>query len=546
MSEVNLNFSVVPVEATLVVTTNDIIFTPTPINMTLYSGSAPIPPAGTGGNTQIQYNNSGVFAGSNSFTFNNTTTTVNITTANVNVLNTNGFNATVANVHITGGTNGYVLQTDGTGNLGWTAMGGGGGGNGVPGGANTQVQFNNAGTFGGVSGFTYDTSTQTLSAPKLYGNGSALYNLSGGSVVGAVYEAFHANAADVANSVAGANVVGIVASATVAANVVNPTQGNITGVGTLTNLGVSGNVTVGNTLTTNQLTANNANLGASVNAGYFIGDGSLLTNLSIAGGSFISNGNSNITFATSGSNAAISINGTSNVVVISTANSAFTSNIATTKNITASGNITGSSITGNGIGITNILAENISGTVANATYAANSTYSLQSNNASYATFIAGGGTGYQPNITRIGTTVFTTQLTNSTQTLSGTVYTYDLTLGQIQTYTGTPTANIQLNVRGNAAATFANTIPNNSSFTGKIILKNGFGNTYTISDIKIDNVSQLVNIRWGNYTGNATSGPQNIVPPAGCTTEYTILITKNSTGTLTTYIDSRNYNITSV
>jgi hypothetical protein len=66
----------------------------------------------------------------------------------------------ISNVKITGGLNGYVLQTDGTGNLSWTA--GGGGGNGTPGGSNTQIQFNNAGTFGGTANLTYNSSNNTV------------------------------------------------------------------------------------------------------------------------------------------------------------------------------------------------------------------------------------------------------------------------------------------------------------------------------------------------------------------------------------------------
>ena len=69
----------------------------------------------------------------------------------------------VANLHITGGSNGYVLQTDGAGNLTWTAQTGGGGGNGTPGGANTQVQYNNAGSFGGSAAFTFDRTSNVLS-----------------------------------------------------------------------------------------------------------------------------------------------------------------------------------------------------------------------------------------------------------------------------------------------------------------------------------------------------------------------------------------------
>jgi hypothetical protein len=105
--------------------------------------------------------------------FSNTTIT---STANSNItISPNGtgtFNVTgvsnlgpAGNVKITGGTNGYYLQTDGAGNLSWAA--GGGGGNGSPGGANTEIQFNNAGTFSGVANLTYDYTTSTL---NLVGN----------------------------------------------------------------------------------------------------------------------------------------------------------------------------------------------------------------------------------------------------------------------------------------------------------------------------------------------------------------------------------------
>jgi hypothetical protein len=56
--------------------------------------------------------------------------------------------------------NGYYLQTDVNGVLSWAAGGGGGGGS--PGGSNTQVQFNDAATFGGEAAFTYDKTTYTL------------------------------------------------------------------------------------------------------------------------------------------------------------------------------------------------------------------------------------------------------------------------------------------------------------------------------------------------------------------------------------------------
>lgn len=94
----------------------------------------------------------------------------------------------VGNVKIAGGTNGYVLQTDGAGNLTWTAQSGGGG-NGSVAGSNTQVQFNDAGSFGGNSGFTFNKTTGVFTAPFLSGNGNGLSNIQGANVTGTVANA---------------------------------------------------------------------------------------------------------------------------------------------------------------------------------------------------------------------------------------------------------------------------------------------------------------------------------------------------------------------
>jgi len=91
----------------------------------------------------------------------------------------------VANLHITGGSNGYVLQTDGTGNLTWTAQTGGSG-NAAPAGANTQIQYNDAGNLGATAGFTFNNTSNTLSVPGniQMGNTSGIYSSSAGYVVG--------------------------------------------------------------------------------------------------------------------------------------------------------------------------------------------------------------------------------------------------------------------------------------------------------------------------------------------------------------------------
>ena len=73
------------------------------------------------------------------------------------------------------GTSAQVLSTNGSGTLSWATAGGGG----TPGGSTTQVQYNNAGAFGGISGVTTDgtriTHATTLSVggatPSTSGSG---------------------------------------------------------------------------------------------------------------------------------------------------------------------------------------------------------------------------------------------------------------------------------------------------------------------------------------------------------------------------------------
>jgi hypothetical protein len=110
----------------------------------------------------------------------------------------NVFLGDVSNIHITGGLNGYVLSTDGAGNLSWTAGGGNGGGNGVPGGSNTQVQYNDNGLFGGSAFLTFNESTNTFQvAGNLVANstqiGAGVYKFSTSSVYAATTSSTAAN-----------------------------------------------------------------------------------------------------------------------------------------------------------------------------------------------------------------------------------------------------------------------------------------------------------------------------------------------------------------
>lgn len=73
-----------------------------------------------GSNTQVQFNDSSSFGGSAGFTFDKTTTTL---TANNFIATSTANLGSNANITITGGTNGQVLTTNGSGALSWSAGG---------------------------------------------------------------------------------------------------------------------------------------------------------------------------------------------------------------------------------------------------------------------------------------------------------------------------------------------------------------------------------------------------------------------------------------
>jgi hypothetical protein len=108
--------------------------------------------------------------------------------------------ATTANVVIGGGTNGYVLSTNGAGLTSWVAQTGGGG----------TYGDSNVVTLMGAFGSNTITTTGLIT-----GNGGGLSNIAGANVSGVVANATHSTISDSANSVAVANVSGIGNIATV-------------------------------------------------------------------------------------------------------------------------------------------------------------------------------------------------------------------------------------------------------------------------------------------------------------------------------------------
>jgi hypothetical protein len=380
MSDINLDFIVANNNINFTVAPNDITFTPSDIQLSFFGGGLGVP---GGSNTQLQYNNGGLLGGVANTSFNGSVLSLgspnnisitggsanyalqtdgagnlswgSIANANyasfaniANIANlANSLNAlSITNVVIGGGLNGYYLQTDGTGNLTWSA-GTGGGGNGSPGGANTQIQFNDAGAFGGNVGFTFDKINGNVSLPN--------------------------------------------------------------------NLSVIGDIGAGN-----------------ITANYFIGNGSLLTGINVV--------QSNL------------VNGTSNI------------------NVEANGNVT-TSVAGN----SNITIVTGTGSNINGYLTINGTTSLQQ----------------------------AKEKVNANATGSTGTVNFDILSSAILLKTANASSNFDINVRGNSTTTLNSVMSNNESLTCTYINKLG-ASTYYATSLLIDSVAQSV--KWDTAGGPPSSG----------------------------------------
>jgi hypothetical protein len=197
---------------------------------------------------------------------------------------------TVNDIRIGGGLNGYYLVTDGTGNLSWVS--GGGSGSGVVAGSNTQIQYNNAGSFGSTAGFTFNSATNLLSTP---GAVTATGNIQGANLVtgGVLSVTGNANignigASGLITSTGNLNAGNIITAGVVSATG-NITSGNlvtggvisVTGNANVGNLGTavitaSGNITGGNIVTGGVISATgNANIGNIGTAGLVLATGNI-------------------------------------------------------------------------------------------------------------------------------------------------------------------------------------------------------------------------------------------------------------------------------
>jgi hypothetical protein len=149
-----------------------------------------------GSNLQIQFNLAGNFAGSNTLAFNPLTgrlQTYGLDVTTDLALDPNAF-------HLTGGNTGYILQTDGQGNVSWVPTPQSGG-NVTVAGVSKNIQYNNNSALGASANFNWDESNSRM----VVGNNSSNVTLTTAGNVNAValnvgYTTITANTIKAANS----------------------------------------------------------------------------------------------------------------------------------------------------------------------------------------------------------------------------------------------------------------------------------------------------------------------------------------------------------
>ena len=353
----------------------------------------------------------------------------------------------VGNLYIPGGALGYGLVTDGSGNLSWSAVTTG---NGVVGGVNTQVQFNNAGLFGGNTGFTFDNVTGIFTSPFLAGDGNGLANIPAANISGTIANANYATYSGTANTLSSSG---------------NANIGNIgvTGGVFATTLSATGNANIGNIGTGIMTATGNANVGNLGTTGVFA------TTLSATGNANVGNLGTSAIIATTVSatgNANVGNIGTTGVfaTTISATGNANIGNIGTAGILSVSGNAT--------VGGNVIISGNLS-VLGNTTY-----YNVTSFNVQDPIISLGGGANGVP-------------LTTNDGKDRGTALEY---------YAGTPITAFMGWDNSNSEFAFGS----NVSLSSEVATFNTFGN------IRADTVLSNIVGATANFTSNINSGNANL------------------------------------
>jgi hypothetical protein len=409
----------------------------------------------------------------------------------------------------------------------------------VPG-ANTQVLFNNNGNAGASSGLTFDAASNILSAAgnvtasRFIGNGSTLSSITASNIVGTVANATFATSAGTVATVT-TNAQPNITSVGTLSNVF--TSGQVSATGNITTSGVflgtfagniSGNLTVPGSNT--QVIYNDAgNAGASAGFTFNAASNAMIVTGNVTGGNILTSGQVSATGNITGANLLVTadavitgnltVNGTTTTVnsntvtindkFINVANNASTSTLAnggglgvgpvgteyatlTFNNNTTSwntniplsvtGNISGNVHIGNGAGLSSIVGANVTGTVANATFA---TTAGSTGSATSATTAGTVTSNAQANITSVGTL---TSLAVTNNVTGGNI----LTAGFV-----TATGNISggnLNVTGNIVDTSDLTITSTAANANITLTPTGTGTIIVSKDITNGQANAVGNI----------------------------------------------------
>ena len=314
----------------------------------------------------------------------------------------------------------------------------------------------------------------------------------------------------------------------------------------------NGDITAGTANLTGNINSANASLGNLAVANFFSGDGYLLSNLTIAAGSSIVNGNSNVVVGPN-ANVTISSAGNANIIVVTGTGANVAGYITATGNITVAnanlGNLaTANFFSGSGANLTSLNGANVTGTVANATYAdtagsvgggnvsgqvgnANVAYFENTTEATTGVIYVRFGNATTGNVAALANSVYTANIANGALTAT----TFVGTLSGAATTAGTVTTAAQPNITSVGTLSSLNVtgnIDSGNANLGNLVTANYFtGNGYLLTGLAPTNSIS-------NGTSNvtiATSGG-NVTTSVGGTPNVLVITTTgaNIAGTLDT------------
>ena len=481
----------------------------------------------------------------------------------------------VANVHITGGSNGQYLQTDGSGTLTWSTVSSGSTSNISNGNSNVNIPAANGnvnisavgnanilvvtGTGVNVAGTLNVSGNTTVSNLISSGTGG---NISNANVISANtfiasgnITANNINTTGSGGNIGNANVISantFIASGNITAgnaNLGNATTanyfiGNFYGTANLATFATTANAVAGGnvsgqvansliagtvytaaqpnitsvgTLTsldvTGNITSGNANLGNLVTANFFSGNGSLLTGITVSAGNSIVNGNSNVSVVANG-NITMSSAGNANIVIVT----------GTGMNIAGTLNATGNTTLGN------LVTSGSGGNISNANVISGNTF-IASGNITAGNITTGAGTG--GNIT--GANVISANIVTATISANlGNSVTANFFIGSGANLTSLPAGNISGQVANSliAGTVYTNAQPNitstgtlvNLTVSGNVALSGANVSLGAVGNLKITGgtanyvlqTDGAGNLSWaaGASGSNISNGNSNVNIPA--------------------------------